>query len=191
MHLAFDRLFDTGSPGLRRKRLKKDNAYGLPAGDYRIHDLFPVRSDQGPDLYFTVERVKTGEILATARLDTEAKQQTLRLSPQHLQSVEVGEALELLMAVLNEPDTIEELQNRAVRVMELYAHQTEKAAAEQGRLLSQATVENLAQQLDAVMQAHPNEWEPAMDRFLAELKQDFLAGLQMLKLAQELPDAEV
>lgn len=100
MHLPFASFFpEPESESLRRKRLNKKNPYGLPAGDYLIHDLYPQDPTSGSHLFLNVERVKTRELILIARFDLH--QRDIYLSPRHLQSPDAPAAFELLREMVD------------------------------------------------------------------------------------------
>lgn len=105
---------------LLRKRLTKKNPYGLAAGDYLFHDLYPSNPLVGQDMYFTVERVRGQELLLTARLAL--RKSELILSPKHLQSPEAPQVLTWLKELLgNELQLLERLEERLDQVLITYA----------------------------------------------------------------------
>lgn len=133
MHLAYAYLFPekAGQPYLKRKRLKANNAFDLPAGEYLIYDLYPMSPLEGPDLYFMVERVKTSEILLTARFAyPEDEDPELSISRFHLQSPQAAEALALLHDVIDTPEMGDLLEARAFEVMAQTMQQMSEQLAE-------------------------------------------------------------
>ena len=119
MHLSFTRLFsDQETETLGHVELEDDNTFGLPAGNYLIHDLYPISPEHGSDLFFTVERVDTGEVLLTARLRTDPQQ--LNISPEHLQSARANDAMALLTAVLSDANVQNHLSERLMAVSQFH-----------------------------------------------------------------------
>lgn len=119
MHLAFTRLFsDKDAEPLGHVELEGDNAFGLASGEYLIHDLYPITPEHGSDLFFTVENAEKREIMLTARLSIEP--QELRMSAEHLQSPQAPEAMQMLQAVLAQPDVQSHLSERLMQVTQMH-----------------------------------------------------------------------
>lgn len=145
MHLAFTRLFANENPeSLGHVDLADNNGFGLPAGEYLIHDLFPLTSEVASQLYFTVEHVASGDILLTARMTMEP--QHLSISPEHLQSVQATEAMEMLRQVLMQPDVQSNLSARLQRVWQLHMAVALDRAGPDRAQLREAMIDELALQ---------------------------------------------
>ncbi len=114
MHLPFSALFPDADqdPWLKRARLKKNNTWGLAAGDYLIFDLYPAHPQPDSDLYFTVENVKTEEIVLTARCEIGEGFLKLLISTRHLQGVEAPAVRNWLEEILQKPALREALNER-------------------------------------------------------------------------------
>lgn len=119
-YLPFDQFFgdETIDPSyIKQARLRKNNRFGLPAGDYILHDLYATDPSDLPLLYFIVEHAPSGLPLLTAHFNLDGDPPELTVSPRHLQSDLAPEALDWAMSVIDTEQTYALVMARYEKLM--------------------------------------------------------------------------
>lgn len=167
MHLAFTRIFANENPEtLGHVELADSNGFGLPAGEYKIHDLYPLDSEDVSQLFFTVEHIDTGDILLTARMTMEPQQ--LSISPEHLQSVQATETMEMLKQVLVQPEVQINLSARLQRVWQLHMAVALDRAGSDREQLREAMIDELEKQFPGTERAQLASMLTAVEEQLSQ-----------------------
>ncbi|PIQ29178.1 hypothetical protein COW36_17680 [bacterium (Candidatus Blackallbacteria) CG17_big_fil_post_rev_8_21_14_2_50_48_46] len=181
MHQPFQRIFPDHSreAWCRRRRLKKNNAYSLPAGDYLIFDLYPSALDDPSVIYLLIQHARSQTHLATLELSFNAENVHLRLSHEHLQSPAAPQTFELVKDTLSQESALqEELWERMQEVGWMHRELLQQPAASESSLLSEMTIQSLAAAMESLMQeTHPRQWESLLDSMLGSLKHELMAAM--------------
>jgi len=189
MHQPFQRIFPDHSreAWCRKRRLKKDNPYALPAGNYVFYDLYPAEVEDPSQNYLLVQHPKSGGHLATLVLEFGPSGVQLGLSPEHLQSNVAPQAFQLVRDTLNdEPQLQSQLWQHLQEVgwmhQELQEHHSDLP---QTSLLAEMTIRSLAGTMENLMtETHPRQWESLLDGLLGALKHELLSALHEHLAAQ-------
>lgn len=160
----------------KRKRLNKQNDYGLPAGDYCLYDLYPLSGIAEPDIYFVIEFRKTQELSATLRCLLYKDKAEVLISPEHLQSPQAPALCQLTQDMLNEDAPLRRLLHQRKREVQIACQAVAQAAeTPESQLLSETAIRKLAGTLEQALQAaDPADFEAQLDHLLADLRQALL-----------------
>ena len=174
MRLSYATLFPHKAkhPWCKRKRLAKDNPYGLPAGDFCIYDLYPLSGVAKPDIFFTLEFRKDLNLTATLRCLLYRDKAEIMLSQEHLQSPQAPDICRMVQDLLNEEAALRALLRARKQEVQL-ACQTVAISADmpETSLLSETAVRKLAGALEQVIAStDPMQHEMLLDDLLAGLK---------------------
>jgi hypothetical protein len=189
MHQPFQRIFPDNSreAWCRRRRLKKDNPYQLPAGDYTFHDLYPAELNDPSMVYLLIKHLRSDSLLATLTLEFAPEGVQLGLSMDHLQSNVSPQVFAMVRDTLSEDKSLQEqlwqqLQEVGWMHKELMQQQHEFP---QTSLLSEMTIRTLAGTMENLMkETHPRQWEGLLDGILGTLKQELIEALHEHNAAQ-------
>lgn len=178
MRLSYASLFPKKAkqPYCKRKRLSKDNPYGLPAGDYCIYDLYPLSGVAEPDIYFTLEFRKDAELTATLRCLLYRDKAEVLLSPEHLQSGQSPALCRMVQDLLNEDAALRNLLRTRKQEVQLACQSVAVATdVPETSLLSETAVRKLAGTLEQVLAStEPERHALLLDELLADLKSAML-----------------
>lgn len=188
MRLSYASLFPQKAKNTycKRKRLSKDNAFGLPAGDYCLFDLYPLSGVAEPDIYFTLEFRKDPDLTATLRCLFYRDKAEVLLSHEHLQSPQAPALQRMVQDWLNEDAALRALLRARKQEVQL-ACQTVAVSADvpETSLLTETAVRKLAGTLERVLaSSDPAEHEQTIDELLAGLKQSMLEAFQQRQQAK-------
>jgi hypothetical protein len=189
MHQPFQRIFPDHSreAWCRKRRLKKDNPYDLPAGNYCFYDLYPAEIEDPSQIYLLVQHHKSGGHLATLLLEFGPGGVQLSLSPEHLQSQMAPMAFQLVRDTLSQETDLQaqlwqHLQEVGWMHQELQEHHSHLPKSS---LLAEMTLRSLAGTMENLMtETHPRQWESLLDGLLHSLKHELLTALHEHLAAQ-------
>jgi hypothetical protein len=182
MHQPFQYVFPNHRRDVwfRRKRLKKDNPYGLPAGDYVLVDLYPTTPEDPSLIYVIVRHMKSGTPVATIALEFSPSGLQMTISREHLQSPATHAGFDLLHDTLTrEPGLQNYLWEQLQEVGWMHEQLQKHPELPQSSLLSEMTIRTLAGSMEALMhECHPRQWDHMLDHLFRELKQELIAAMQ-------------
>lgn len=186
MRLSYASLFPhkVKQPYCKRKRLGKDNEFGLPAGDYCLYDLYPLSGVAEPDIYFTLEFRKDPALTATLRCLLYRDKAEVLLSNEHLQSQQAPALCRMVQELLNEDSALRALLRARKQEVQLACQSVAIAAdVPETSLLSETAIRKLAGTLEQVLaSSEPERHEQLLDQLLGDLK---TAMLQAFAQRQE------
>jgi len=165
----------------KRKRLPRQNAYQLPAGDYCIYDLYPLSGIAEPDIFFTVESRKDQALTATLRCLLYGDKAEVMLSPEHLQTAYSPSICQLVQDLLNQDAPLRRLLMQRKQEVQA-ACQTISLASDspESSLLSETAIRKLAGALEQVLQARePELFEAHLDQLLQDLRLALMNSFQV------------
>lgn len=187
MRLSYASLFPhkVKQPYCKRKRLGKDNAYALPAGDYCLYDLYPLSGVAEPDIYFTLEFRKDPALTATLRCLLYRDKAEVLLSHEHLQSAQAPALCRMVQDLLQEDAPLRATLRARKQEVQLACQSVSLATdVPETSLLSETAIRKLAGTLELVLSStESTEHAQVLDRLLADLRQAMLEAFAARQLA--------